>query len=302
VYATLSDGSISIYSILKDGKSKKLELPLYGSAVGLVSEMISGKKNCFRVIHGIEEVNLQALSYEDMMDWCKVIAHGISMENGGGLLLDKAKNSTSISTRQHQDFSIIREVPIRDNVLEFKSSIVFSKQLEEAVTEEDKIQASMKNTRPDFSHQSQSFETVDSLNNARSTDSPEINSMFKTHNLVGLSETIQDFSCNFFTHAKKSVDTRIEALELENLSHGSSESTEGSKCLALPWLEIDKALSTTGSVALSDEDIIEKHLDLNANSHLSAKDFASLLRYNECINVSDEKVSKTREVEDRIIA
>ena len=82
VYATLSSGVITLFTIKRDGKSKKRSFGLYGSAIGIAK--CAGSKHCFRVLDGIEPIILQAESSSSMMDWATSIAHSISMENGGG--------------------------------------------------------------------------------------------------------------------------------------------------------------------------------------------------------------------------
>ena len=92
VYATLSSGVVTLFAVKRDGKSKVRSFALYGSAVGLVdSNSVDGNKHCFRVLDGIGTVVLQASSHECMMEWGASIAHSISFQNGGGILLDKEK-------------------------------------------------------------------------------------------------------------------------------------------------------------------------------------------------------------------
>ena len=107
---------------------------LYGSAVGLVSPELVHKNDCFRVSNGLERITLQASSHDDMMDWSTVIAQGISMENGGGILLDKVKREESASVTQ-QEPSIFRKV---HNDAGVKSSIVFAKQINCCVIKKEK--------------------------------------------------------------------------------------------------------------------------------------------------------------------
>ena len=292
VYATVSTGILTVYAILKDGKSKKHEMSLYGSAVCLVAaEVVSGMKHCFRVVNGIEDIVLQASSYEDMMDWSTAIVHSISMENGGGVLLEKAKNNeaNTIPIQQFQETSIFRGVGDSDGGI--KSSIVFAKQIHKTTV----VPPITKSKSLDSMAPIPLFEKFDTLNTSRSTDLTELNTTFKTINPTDLSETMQDFANNFFKSfpegtCKADNVLPLQALRVNDLSCDSIEST-GSSCLDTPWLEIDKASSATGSVAMSDEEVIDKYLDLNANNtHLNAHDFSTLLRYNECIEGEAEKM------------
>lgn len=85
VYATLSSGVMTLFVVIKTGKSKKRQFGLYGSAIGLVDS------SCFRVLDGVESITLQADSQEMQMEWSTAIAHSISMENGGGIIMEKEK-------------------------------------------------------------------------------------------------------------------------------------------------------------------------------------------------------------------
>jgi hypothetical protein len=279
---------LTCYTNLKDGKSKKHEIGLYGSGVGLVMpELTSGIKNCFRVVNGLEEITFQAASQEDMMDWSTTIVHGISMENGGGLLLDKAKkeyipNSTAGQCHQSSVFH-----GTRSSYDGIKSSIIFSKQLEEAPQEEPPIVTKSKSLDSMVS-----MPLTDKLGLKQSHSSDEINHLtFKTLDPVDLSDTMQSFASNFFIDTQKTFPTRnhkaslpVQAQRVQDLSYDSIESicqstTDGSECLDIPWLELDKASSVA---ALSDDEIVDEHLDLNASdTHLDAQGFKTLLKYNE---------------------
>ena len=54
------------------------------------------ESNCFVVYSGLKFATLQGVSREDALDWCTNICHSISMENGGGLLLDKRKEEAAL--------------------------------------------------------------------------------------------------------------------------------------------------------------------------------------------------------------
>ena len=85
VYATLSSGKLSLYVVKRQGKSTKSILQLRGASISLSED------NCFRVNSELKVVKLQAVSSEEALDWATSIAQSISMQNGGGLLLDKEK-------------------------------------------------------------------------------------------------------------------------------------------------------------------------------------------------------------------
>lgn len=279
-------GVISIYQVLKDGRSKKQEMGLYGSAIGLVSPELVHKTNCFRVSNGLERITLQASSYDDMMDWSTVIAQGISMETGGGVLLDKVKKesqSTLDTSALHQEPSIFRDVHNNEGA---KSSIVFAKQIKELSSRDNPPAALVKSKSLD-SYVS-STPLFEHLNTSRSFDVSEMET-FKTLDPVDLSETMQSFANNFFSHAqdafpndnvKSNVVVPLQAARVQNLPCESIDSSNHSE-YNIPWLEIDEATSA-GSVALSDEEVVDKYLDLNASdTHLNAQDYAKILRYNE---------------------
>ncbi|KAL3780733.1 hypothetical protein HJC23_001015 [Cyclotella cryptica] len=290
VYATVSTGVMSIYIVLKDGKSKKQVFGLYGSAVGLVApESVSGNKNCFRVVNGIEKITLQAASYDDMMDWSTIIVHGISMENGGGILLGKAKKETAnVPVDNCQQPSISCGFEHNDD--RGVKSIVFAKPKAK--------HSPIKSKSIDSSECPPNFET---LNASRSTDMTEINTTFRSLDPVDLSETMEDFANNFFMttindrcskNAPKSA-LPLQALRVQDLSYESIESS-GSVHLDEAWYEIDKA-SNTGSVAMSDEEVIDKYDDVNAYGHINSDDFAKLLQCNHCVGVTKGRVQKIDE-------
>ncbi len=102
VYATLSSGKLSLYAVKRQGKSTKSILQLRGASISLSED------NCFRVNSELKVVKLQAVSSEEALDWATSIAQSISMQNGGGLLLDKEKilrqtNDTIKAREQHLD-------------------------------------------------------------------------------------------------------------------------------------------------------------------------------------------------------
>jgi hypothetical protein len=279
VYATLNEGVLTIYAILKDGKSKRREMGLYGAAVGLVSpDLAGGMKHCFRVVNGVEEMTLQTTSHDDTMDWATSIVQGISMENGGGLLVEKAKKDAAPSPCLP-----CNQPPLLPNLISndgASSSIVFAKQVQ------DKDSKSFDSITPMTPPMLEKYGT---LKSSRSTDLTELDATFKTLEPADLSETMLDFANNFFTNAQKAEPVihlkaalPLQAPRGRNLSHESIESATSSDYLDMPWLEIDKASSAAESVAMSDEEIVDKYLDLSASdSHLNVQDFKTLLRYNE---------------------
>lgn len=290
VYATVSTGLMSIYTVLKDGKSKKQVIGLYGSAVGLVApELVSGNKNCFRVVNGIEEITVQAASYDDMMDWSTIIVHGISMENGGGILLDKAKKETAtVQVENCEKPTIFRGFD--DNDDGGVRSIVFAKPKAEPAT-----------TKRKSLNLSKRLPKTETLNSSLSTDMTEINTTFRSLDPIELSETMEEFASNFFTtthdtFAKNALTTvlPLQALRVQDLSYESIESS-GSEHLDEVWLEIDKGSSATGSLAMSDEEVLDKYRDLNTNCHLNSEDFAKLLQYNNYDHVTNRLSQKVEE-------
>jgi hypothetical protein len=301
VYVTVSTGVLTIYHFVKDGKSEKHQMGLYGAAVGLIApDLVSGQKHCFRVVNGIESLTLQTSSYDDMMDWSTAIVHGISMENGGGLLLNKAKKESPSTMNQDLETSIVRGVG--DNDGDVKTSIVFSKQLHE--TDADKPPVITRSKSLDSFNQP-AFGNRNTLNVSRSTDATEMNTTFKTLDPADLSETMQNFANNFFINTHNELPEinkdvlPLQALRVQDASDSDeSIGSTGSEYfnLDVPWLEIDKASSATGSVAMSDEDVVEKYLDLDASTtHLNTQDFATLLRYNECF--AGGRVEKVEDLE-----
>ena len=266
---------------------------LYGSAIGLIAaESMSGMKHCFCVVNGIEDIVLQASSYDDMMDWSTAIVHSISMNNGGGVLLQKAKSETNtIPTQQCQERPIFCGIDDDEGCI--KSSIIFAKQLRKTTV----IPPITQSKSLDSSAPTALFEKLDTLNTSRSTDFTELNTIFKTLDPTDVSDTMQDFANNFFKSfpegsCKADFVLPLQAPRAQDLSCDSIDST-GTFCLDTPWLEIDKASSAAESAAMSDEEIIDKYFDLNANNaHLNAHDFSTLLRYNECIEGETKEIEK----------
>eukprot|EP00956_Cyclotella_meneghiniana_P016177 scaffold25433_cov20-Cyclotella_meneghiniana.AAC.1 len=209
------------------------------------------------------------------------------MENGGGILLDKVKREESAldSSTTKEEPSIFRKV---HNDAGVKSSIVFAKQIKEELSNEDNVPAALVKSKSLDSYVS-SAPQFEQLNTSRSVDASEMET-FKTLDPVDLSETMQSFANNFFSHAqdmfpndnaKPNLVMPLQALRVQNLPHESIDSSNHSE-YDIPWLEIDEATSSAaGSVALSDEEVVDKYLDLNASDHLNARDFTKLLRYNE---------------------
>eukprot|EP00985_Skeletonema_marinoi_P034390 scaffold43791_cov204-Skeletonema_marinoi.AAC.3 len=91
VYATLSSGTLTLYAVVKKQRQgrEKLVLRMRGASVGL-------ENNCFTVYSGLKVVQLQAVSRDDALGWATNICQSISMENGGGLLLDKEKQEEAL--------------------------------------------------------------------------------------------------------------------------------------------------------------------------------------------------------------
>lgn len=67
-------------------------ISLRGSAIALVDPRdVRHTRNCFRLMNGLETTILQASSHNEMMNWATSVVHGISIESGGGFLLDHGK-------------------------------------------------------------------------------------------------------------------------------------------------------------------------------------------------------------------
>ena len=88
---------------------------------------MNGNKHCFRVLDGMNEpAILQADSLDSQMDWATTIAISISMESGGGVLLENEKRS-----QESNGFPVNGTPSPQPIFRDFESSFVFAKSLEE---------------------------------------------------------------------------------------------------------------------------------------------------------------------------
>lgn len=292
VYATVSAGALTLLAVLKkDGKSKKKVIGLYGSAIGLLSpDLVSGNKHCLRIVNGIDEFTLQASSNEDMMEWATAIAHGISMENGGGLLLEKAKKEwpheeTVMGNFEYptQEQSIFRSVDEESGVRSF----VFSKSIMPEEGDADGIDDSFSSIclRP-----SKFNMPAESLNISHATEVTEADSFFRSLDPADLSATMEEFASSFFVTCKEALP--FQTLRTDVAIPSMCEFIESYDEEDLPWLGIDREHSATGSDVMSDLDVFEKYSDFDGG-HIGQGDFARLLRLtNSSGNMNEGKVQR----------
>ena len=93
----------------------------------MVDSLTNGNKHCFRVLDGMNEpAILQADSLDSQMDWATTIALSISMESGGGVLLENEKRS-----QESNGFPVNCKPSPQPIFRDFESSYVFAKSLEE---------------------------------------------------------------------------------------------------------------------------------------------------------------------------
>jgi len=95
VYVELKAGKFIIqgcYSEPSNSSSNGTVISLRGSAIALVDPRdVHHTRNCFRLMKGLETTILQASSHDEMMNWATSVVHAISIESGGGFLLDHGK-------------------------------------------------------------------------------------------------------------------------------------------------------------------------------------------------------------------
>lgn len=251
VYATLSSGTISLFCVKMDGKSKKRSFGLYGSAVGLVdSNDTDGSKHCFRVLDGIEYVVLQAESQTSQMEWSIAIAHSISMENGGGILLDKQKivracDGFGLDNAGFPsiDGSDVPPSPLftRANDEDFATSIVFAKPVHE--TGPAKGSTGRLNPISEPSHSGQ-LNTTHEVSNAN----------LASHENVEISLHMERFASNFFD-VNKQIYSSKNSFPVQSLR---SDVTQ-------PWHMIDRATRDQSSAS----EIFDKVSDFGESTQLN---------------------------------
>ncbi len=252
VYATLSSGVMTLFTVKRDGKSTKRQFGLYGSAIGIVdSNLMNGSKNCFRVLDGVESIILQSESQECQMQWSTAIAHSISMENGGGILLDKEKRAMT-QDRTGLDsfgFPMPDSAPMTSSIFrgfnndEVNTSIVFAKPVHEL-----------------------RLGPIDSCEITRLEPITERRRLGKpdTADVSEATETRRVFDDKGKRPSKKTIP--VQALRSEN-SH--------------PWLVIDRVSS-----ASSASEIFNKISEFDETTQLNSEDFAKLVNFTKDVSVA----------------
>ena len=259
---------LTLFTIKRDGKSKKRSFGLYGSAIGLVESnaVTGGNKNCFRVLDGLEPIILQAQSRDSMMEWSTSIAHSISMENGGGLLLDKEKrvlakdgfglDSAGFPTQCNiTASSFLRRVKHETAA----KSIVFSKPIPRTehtscseINRLEPITEKIDKSKLDITYTTEQTEVASTT--------------FNSLDPADISQSMEDFARNFFVLKENTIshmpNRKIPTQELRaEVSH--------------PWLTIDRVESSTSSGS----EIFDKVSDFDDSSHINPKDFDKLLQF-----------------------
>ena len=267
VYATLSSGMMTLFAVKRDGKSKVRAFALYGSAIGLVeSNLVTGNKHCFRVLDGIETIVLQASSHDCMMEWSTSLAHSISMENGGGILLDKEKRALA-----QDGFGLDSAgFPIQSNATtssvfrgveneDVTKSIIFANPIKELclgpesgeVTRLEPITEKMDPVKLNTTHATEA------------TD--EVNTTFNSLDPADISHSMEDFARNFFVIQEAPMSRMTtNGLPIQTLR---TEATQ-------PWLTIDRVSSTS-----SGSEIFDKASDFDESVHINPEDFQKLLHF-----------------------
>ena len=115
MYGALSAGVLTFYSIKRDGKSCKKVVHLLGSAIGLVdSGDVNGRRGCFKVlVNGIESIYLQADCLDSQLSWAVALCQSISLQNGGGLILDRERKMTTHVAEAETSMINLDELPIQ---------------------------------------------------------------------------------------------------------------------------------------------------------------------------------------------
>ena len=278
VYATLSSGVMTLFTIKKDGKSTKHILGLYGSAIGLVdSNLVHGNKDCFRVLDGFDSIILKADSADSQMEWATAIAHSISLENGGGILLDKEKRAVEQEDGKQLDSSgfpigtaptppIFRGVENDEPV----TSIVFSKPIKEINL--DPVESGEVIRLEPIQEPLTEKNIIDprklNITNATEATVEEVDTTFNSLHPVDLSHSMEDFARQFFVvpDSKPMGSSRLE-LPVQSLRDDASKE----------WLTIDRLSSTSGG---SEIEIFEKISDFDEEeTHINSTDFNTLLQF-----------------------
>ena len=252
VYATLSSGVMTLFTVKRDGKSTKRQFGLYGSAIGIVdSNLVNGSKNCFRVLDGVESIILQSESQESQMQWSTSIAHSISMENGGGILLDKEKRTGLDSF----GFPMPGCAPVPSTIFrgfnndEGNTSIVFAKPVQEL------------RLGP---MESCELTRMEPINERRYIGKMDTTDVSEATEKVGNISVFDDLRKKPSNSSKKTIP--VQALRSEN-SH--------------PWLMIDRASS-----ASSASEIFDKVSEFDETTQLNSDDFTKLVNFTKEVSVA----------------
>ncbi len=252
VYATLSSGVMTLFTVKRDGKSTKRQFGLYGSAIGIVdSNLVNGSKNCFRVLDGVESIILQSESHESQMQWSTSIAHSISMENGGGILLDKEKRTGLDSF----GFPMPGCAPVPSTIFrgfnndEGNTSIVFAKPVQEL------------RLGPMESCELTRMEPITERRYLGKMDTTDVSEATEK---VGDISVFDDMRKRPSNSLKKTIP--VQALRSEN-SH--------------PWLMIDRVSS-----ASSASEIFDKVSEFDETTQLNSDDFTKLVNFTKEVSVA----------------
>ena len=254
---------LTLFTIKRDGKSTKHSFGLYGSAVGLVdSNLVNGSKDCFRVLDGFESIILKADSADARMEWATSIAHSISLENGGGILLDKEKMAVEQDVElDSSGFPINGTAPPIFRGVENDepvTSIIFSKPIKEIKLD------------PAESGEVIRLEPIQEpprskLNLTNATEvTEEVDTTFNSLHPVDLSHSMEDFARQFFEVVpdSKPIGSSLE-LPVQSLRDETSKE----------WLTIDRLSSG------SEIEIFEKISDFDEEEHINSTDFNTLLQF-----------------------
>lgn len=253
VYATLSSGVLTLFSVKRDGKSTKRAFSMYGSYVALVdSSAVSGHKHCFRVLDGTEAIVLQCESQSSVMEWATAIAHSISMENGGGLLLEKEQRALAEDAfdLDNERFPPAQKTPaaVKDaDDSGTRNCIVFSKPIKGAIL--DPKANKTKKLEP-ITEKSQLHTSL------ATEDTDEVNTTFNSLDPLDVSHSMEQFANLFFVPRRN--DLPVQSLRAE----------------ADPWAKIDRVSSCS-----SGSEVFEKASDIDASTHLNHEDFTRLAEF-----------------------
>ena len=227
------------------------------------SSVIDGSRHCVRVLDGVEYVVLQAESQTSQMEWSIAIAHSISVENGGGVLLDKAKmgvtgyGGAGLDSAGFPSIYGCVDPPSSDfhatNPEDLATSIVFAKPCKlNPISEISQSHSRKLNT----SHVTEATRGVSSGNITCLT------------NNVELSPPLEHFASNVFD-AHKNAHSSKKSFPMQALS---SEH---------PWYMIDRASSESSA-----SEIFDKVSNFDENTQLNACDYSKLVQLTEAAGVS----------------